>query len=65
MYYEHYYRHLLGDIDLHDLDMLLDAEFQQPEEMHPDKAHDTRVAEALKDILRLKHHQIEANNDYV
>lgn len=65
MYYERYCQHLSGSIDPHDLDMLLAAEFQQPEEIRPDEAHDARVAEALRDILRLKYHQIEANNDYI
>lgn len=64
MDYQHYYHRLYGDIDSHDIDMLLDAEFQQPEEIHPDEAHDARVAEALNDIIRLKYHQLEAAFEY-
>lgn len=52
--YSHYYRHLIGDISIEDFTLLQDAEWQQWEDILPDKAQSPEVARILKQIAREK-----------
>ncbi|MBD5210998.1 MAG: hypothetical protein HDS77_07015 [Bacteroidales bacterium] len=64
MFYHYLYAHLLGSISSHDFDLLQHAEYCPTEDIDPRKAHDERVAKALRDIQRVKHHREEASLCY-
>ncbi len=63
--YEHFYRHLLGDISSHDFDLLQKAEYCHHEQIDPRQAHDPRVARILHEIQSAKYHREEAALGYV
>lgn len=52
--YFNLYKHLIGDISKDDLTMLQNAEWQQWEDIAPEKAGCPEVARILKEIAREK-----------